>query len=279
MPLYSTVAKKAARVNTSKETYCNPGTFMPSLDAYEPEPLQDTSLVISNSVPVEPLNTSQVLENDYTTTPDPMYSTVEEVDASAIDTSGMAAVEMAAYDPALLKQLKKHDDKKGNVQLVSIKGIGSIPATSAATISFPQGSSSNMHALHYAAANGDKKLLAENISALPVSQDPVEMVLGSERLVKREGIDIADSEGRSPLMHAVHNNHLQAVKMLAENGANVNALAAGKCNCSIETRASALMFWCLIRWKHFTAPSSLHWHHRDGCLVAKPRSRRTDESE
>lgn len=195
---------------------------MPTLDAYEPSPLED-SVVISNRGTAEPLNTSQVLENDYTATPDPLYSAVEEV-----DTSGMSEAEIAAYqyNPALLKQLKKHDDKKGNVQLVSIKGTGSV--TSGAATSFPQGSSADMHALHYAAANGDKKLLAENIAALPISQDAVEMVLGSEKLVKRDGIDIPDSEGRSPLMHAVHNNRLQAVKTLAENGANINAIAAGK---------------------------------------------------
>ena len=196
---------------------------MPSLDAYEPAPLED-SVVIPNRGTAEPLNTSQVLENDYTATPDPMYSTVEEVDSS-----GMSEVDMAAnqYNPALLKQLKKHDDKKGNVQLVSIKGTGSGAAIGTAE-SFPQRSSANMQAIHYAAANGDKKLLAESIAALPVSQDAVEMVLGSEKLVKRDGIDIPDSEGRSPLMHAVHNNRLQAVKMLAENGANINGTAAGK---------------------------------------------------
>ena len=224
-PLYSTVVKKTGagtRGEASKNVYSDPVSLMPSLDAYEPEPLLETSVVIPNRGTAEPLKTSQVLENDYTTTPDPMYSTVEEVDASAASQG-----EMVDYDPALLKQLKKHDDKKGNVHLVSIKGTGGA-ITSSATMNFPQGSSTNMHALHYAASNGDKKLLAEHISALPVSQDTVEMVLGSEKLVKREGIDVADSEGRSPLMHAVHNNHLHAVKMLAENGANVNAMAAGE---------------------------------------------------
>lgn len=213
---YTLVKKKGVKLDDPKSI-----SFMPALDSYEPEPLLDTSIVISNSgaTQQEPLQTLQVLENDYTTTPDPLYSTVEEV-----DTSEHSVVEMAAYNPALLKQLKKHGDK-GNVQLVSIKETGSVKTSG--TI-FPENSSSNMHALHYAAASGDKKALAENISALPMSQDTVEMVLGSERLVKREGIDVADSEGRSPLMHAVHINQLHAVKMLAENGANVNVIAAGK---------------------------------------------------
>lgn len=217
---YTLVKKKGVKVDDP-----NSISFMPALDSYEPEPMLDTSIVISNSGTTqqpEPLQTSQVLENDYTTTPDPLYSTVEEV-----DTSERSVAEMAAYNPALLKQLRKHDDR-GNVQLVSIKETGK-PTTSGTTVmSFPENSSADMHALHYAAASGDKKALAENISALPMSQDTVEMVLGSEKLVRREGIDVADSEGRSPLMHAVHNNQLHAVKVLAENGANVNVIAAGE---------------------------------------------------
>ena len=39
---------------------------------------------------------------------------------------------------------------------------------------------------------------------------------------------MCDSEGRTPLMHAVHNNQIQSVKILAEAGANVNADANGE---------------------------------------------------
>lgn len=195
-------------------------TVMPTLNAYEPEPELDMSTIIPNQAAAspEPLHTSQVLENDYTTTPDPLYSTVEEVDTSVPS-------EIAAYNPALLKQLKKHDDR-GTVQLVSIKGVDRVSTSKA--MSFPKGSSANMHPLHYAAASGDRKALSEIISALPISQDTVEMLLGTENLVKREGVDVTDSEGRTPLMHAVHNNQLHAVKMLAENGANVNIASTGK---------------------------------------------------
>ena len=207
-------------------------TVTPTLNMYEPEPSPETSMVISNvgTTSPEPFHTSEVIENDYTATPDPLYSTVEEVDAPStvgneVARNPVPAGEVAGFNQALLKQLKKHDDK-GNVQLVSIKGAVGIANTE--TTSFPQGSSGNMHALHYAAASGDKKLLAEKISELPISQDTVEMLLGTERLVAREGIDVVDSEGRSPLMHAAHNNQLQAVKMLAESGANVNITAAGE---------------------------------------------------
>ena len=223
IPAYSTVVKK-----TGKKDICNSSfvTVVPALDTYELEPSPDTSMVIpnrgasTNAWSPEPLHSSGVLENDYTTTPDPLYSTVVE----GVDAPAPSDVEMAPYNPALIKQLKKHDDK-GTVQLVSIKGAMGI--TESQTMSFPQGSSADMQSLHYAAASGDKKRLAESISALPISQDTVEMLLGTEKLVQREGIDVTDSEGRTPLMHAVHNNQLQAVKMLAESGANVNVTANG----------------------------------------------------
>ena len=218
--------KPQAKKESEKKTQ-NVLPVVPMLETYEPEPPLDTSIVIPNqgtSSLMEPLHTSQVLENDYTMTPDPLYSTVEEVDSTSQSPSAQSRAETAAYNAALLKQLKKHDDK-GTVQLVSIKGIGSI--SNEETVNFPQGSSADMHALHYAAASGDKKVLAEQISALPLSQDTVEMVLGSEKLFRREGIDVVDSEGRTPLMHAVHNGKLHAVKMLAESGANVNMTANG----------------------------------------------------
>ena len=232
-PVYSVVAKGRGQQSSmrAEDSRASRGVLpvVPTLDAYEPEPALDTSIVIPNtatslSTTPEPFYTSQVLENDYTMTPDPLYSTVEEVDSSTQSASAQSRAEMAAYNAALLKQLKKHDDK-GNVQLVSVKGIGSV--MNKETVNFPQGSSTDMHPLHYAAASGDKKALAEQISALPQSQDTVEMVLGTEKLFRREGIDVVDSEGRTPLMHAVHNGKLHAAKMLVENGANVNLTANG----------------------------------------------------
>ena len=220
-------------------------TIVPTLEAYEPEPPLETSIVISNreTMSPEPLHISEVMENDYTTTPDPLYSTVEEVDAYQPSED--------AYNPALVKQLKKHDDR-GTVQLLSIKGLQEKDLPTSETMSFPQGSSADMHPLHYAAANGNKKALAEIISVLPILQDTVEMVLGTENLVKREGIDVVDSEGRTPLMHAVHNDHLQAVKMLAEAGANVNQPASGEYRNS--SLINATLYWLLFE----DGSSSLH---------------------
>ncbi len=229
MPIYATVKKKNVKTvddkknNTNREP--NIITVSPTLDAYEPEPYLETSLVIHNRINVspEPHHTSDVIDNDYTVTPDPLYCTVEEADTSETSEVGMVAT---AYDAALVKKLKKHDDK-GNIQLISIKGMaGDLPAST--TMNFPQGSSTDLHPLHYAAANGNKKVLTELISSLPISQDAVEMVLGSEKLVKREGIDVFDSEGRTPLMHAVHHNQLQVVKMLADAGSDVNIEAVGE---------------------------------------------------
>lgn len=224
-PVYSTVVKKRPQEKSKEVKESTIITVAPTLNVYEQEPSLDTSMVITNrgtgGASPEPLHTSDILENDYTQTPDPLYSTVEEVDVSP--ELEMTNVQMAPYNPALLKQLKKHDDK-GNVRLVSVKGM--IGGATCDSVQFPKGSSTNMLAFHYAAANGDKKTLARIISSLPISQDTIERVMGTENLVWREGMDVEDSEGRTPLMHAVHNNQLQAVKMLVESGANVNMIAS-----------------------------------------------------
>ncbi len=222
MPAYSQVLKKRDR----EVKQSTPITQAPPLNVYEPEPLlEDTSLVIGNKVAVESPElhqTSGATENDYTNSPDPLYSTIEETGESQVQDREMTDQGLAPYNSALVKQLKKHDNK-GNVQLISMKGKA---GTTRGTEKFPTGSSVNMLALHYAAANGDKKALARVISMLPISQDTIERVRGTENLVHREEIDVEDSEGRTPLMHAVHNNQLEAVKMLVEAGANVNRAAS-----------------------------------------------------
>ena len=222
-PTYSTVLKKKDREKAREVKQSTPITAAPALNLYDPEPSLDTSLIISNKTveaSPEPFLMSDVTENDYTNTPDPLYSTIEDVEEAP--EQDMTDVALAPYNSALLKQLKKHDHK-GNVQLLSMKGkVGSASGPEM----FPKGSSVNMFAFHYAAANGDKKTLARIISSLPLSQDTIERVMGTENLVKREDMDIEDSEGRTPLMHAVHNNQLEAVKMLVESGANVNRTAS-----------------------------------------------------
>ena len=116
----------------------------------------------------------------------------------------------------IYKHLKNHEDV-GNVHLLSIKGSSE----------FSIGNSPDMLPIHYAAANGNKKDLETILSELPVIQDAVELVLGSNKLCRREGVDVTDGEQRTALMHAVHNENLECTKMLVEAGASVNAEALG----------------------------------------------------
>ena len=152
---------------------------------------------------------------------DPNY---EEVDSG--NQEALLEAQLPQYNPALYKGLKKHDNQARNVHLVSVKGTGQLPEEQ--PVNFPPSSSTDMHPLHYAAATGNKKSLNEQLSILPITQDPVEMVLGTEKMCKREGVDVRDSEGRTPLMHAVHQDHIHCVKILAEAGANVNSTADGE---------------------------------------------------
>ena len=192
---------------------------MPKLETYEPQQALDTSTVYSNpdvgssesDLSSTNQNASNISHDDHMLPPDPLYEAVD-------------APDVPPYSAALYKGLKRHDDAQNNVQLVSIKGNAQ-PENKATT--FPSGSSSDMLPLHYAAATGNKKALAELLSSLPITQDPVERVLGTEKMCKREGVDVFDSEGRTPLMHAVHNDQKQCVKLLAEAGANINIESNG----------------------------------------------------
>ena len=121
------------------------------------------------------------------------------------------------YNSQIYKHLKKHEDI-GNIHLLSIKGSSE----------FSVGNSPDMLPIHYAAASGNKKDLENILSELPVIQDPVELVLGSNKLCRREGTDVTDGEQRTALMHAVHNENVECAKMLVEAGASVNAEALGK---------------------------------------------------
>ena len=182
-------------------------TELPQLETFEP-PATDSSLVMEN-------------RNVHTSSPD--HTHTDEHAYEMVDAPGQEVPDMPVYSAAVYKELKKHQGTD-NVHLVSVKGT--VPNSQLS--SFPEGRSTDLSPLHYAAAGGDKKELSRLLSNLPVIQDPVEMVLGSERMCGREGVEVGDSEGRTPLMHAVHNNHLHSVKMLAEVGANVNAVASGE---------------------------------------------------
>ena len=130
-----------------------------------------------------------------------------------------------AAPPPPPRSQRKHKDNAGAVQLLSVRGVSDLPESGSTY--FPAGASADMASIHYAAAMGNREALEAFLSLLPVVQDPVEMVLGSNRLCRLEGVDVGDSEGRTPLMHAAHGNHLQCVQLLVGVGANVNTTAKG----------------------------------------------------
>lgn len=218
--VHSTVVQKLKSWKEVKEPTVI--TVTPTLNDYEPEPSLDTSVVISNGgtrASPKPLHTSNVKQYYYTKTPYPLYSTIEQVRVRS--DLEMTDVGITTHNSSLLKQLNKRDSM-GSVQLISVKRK---TGTTSDTVKFPKGTSTNVLAFHYAAASGDKKTLTQIISTLPVSWDTIESAMGTETLFRREGMDVADSEGRTPLMYVAHNNQLQAVKMLVESGAKVNMAA------------------------------------------------------
>lgn len=143
-----------------------------------------------------------------------------EIDTASTVTSDPAVSKLPDRAPA--RSHKKHNDD-GSVRLLSVRGMANLPESR--PLYFPAGASVDMVSIHYAAATGNKEVLEGFLSSLPVVQDPVEMVLGSDRLCKLEGVDVGDSEGRTPLMHAAHGNHLQCVQLLVGVGASVNCTA------------------------------------------------------
>ena len=76
----------------------------------------------------------------------------------------------------------------------------------------PRNWSDNYHMIHYAAMNGNKKQLLEIIHKM--KKDDI-------------NIDTKDIEGRTALMHAVHNEHSSCIKALINEEADINATAFG----------------------------------------------------
>ena len=227
-----------ASIHKKEATFKEPEIIaaMPKLECYEPTEA-DTSIVIANlSAPeASSQNTLAVSGDSHMISHDADYDSIEEPDGQS---QHYTETQMAAYDPALYKGLKKHEDK-GNVHLVSVRGTSEFPHSQ--TVNFPTGSSQDMQPLHYAAASGNKKALSEILSQLPIMQDTVELVLGTDNFCTREGVDMRDSEGRTPFMHAVHNERVQCVKLLAEAGANVNEDADGEfCSFCVDSASSFL---------------------------------------
>lgn len=137
---------------------------------------------------------------------------------------------MVAEEPEV--SMTTHDAKtynqkpppQQNVQLISMKPVSDnveiVAAVSAQ--SFPAGSSYDMQPIHYMASAGDKKKLAQILSQLGNDSD--------SQVGTRGNVDVKDSEGRTPLMHAIHNEHFACVKMLMDAGADVDIVSNGLYN-------------------------------------------------
>ena len=166
-------------------------------------------------------NVIQVFQNraESSNDTDSLYTSLHEE-----DTNKHTYSEIPEIDPKNYDAIKKHKGT-GNVQLISIRGTISNPEIKQNCLD--QRDSSDMHTIHYVSAMGHKKDLEGILSLLPIIQDPVEMVLGSNKFCRREGVDVKDGEGRTALMHAVHHGHTECVKLLAEAGANVNIETSG----------------------------------------------------
>lgn len=117
------------------------------------------------------------------------------------------------------------------------------------SVSNTRPSVAGMTPLHQAAASSNLRLMQDILSAMPIVQDSVEKVLGTKNLRKRGGIDDKDGEGRTALLHAVHSNSLKCVRVLVEQGANINMERSGKAYTlnvdTIETSTNYYRVHCL----------------------------------
>ena len=148
-----------------------------------------------------------------------MSSPDDETDSHMIPEEPEAA--MATHDAKTYNQLHKPAPQQ-NVQLLSMKPVSDIEAVATSAQSFPAGSSYDMQPMHYLASGGDKKKLAQLLAQLSSDGDDQAGTMGS--------VDVRDSEGRTPLMHAIHNEHFACVKLLMDAGADVDIVTNGLCN-------------------------------------------------
>lgn len=108
-----------------------------------------------------------------------------------------------------------------NVQLISMKPVSDTEVIPASAQSFPAGSSYDMQPIHYMASTGDRKKLAQILSQLSSE--------GDDQAGTGSCVDVRDSEGRTALMHAIHNEHFACVKLLMDAGADVDIVSNGLC--------------------------------------------------
>ena len=147
------------------------------------------------------------------------YSLDDETDSHMIPEE--PEISMATHDAKTYNQLQKPAPQQ-NVQLISMKPVVDIEVVAVSAQSFPAGSSYDMQPIHYMASTGDKKKLAQILSQLNSDGDDQAGTSGH--------VDVRDSEGRTPLMHAIHNEHFACVKLLMDAGADVDIVSNGLCN-------------------------------------------------
>ena len=221
-PKYSKVRKKKPLQLKSPTTSPPPLPPPPQVDNHYAQPLLSSPLpsspLLSSPLPSSPLpgpinNVLRVLS--LSDDRDSLYESLQE---EPEDHAYTEVVDPASSDQVWLISIKGRQPEGGTFDEEAFwSDVGTTPSPSASEI-FP---------LHYAAAKGDRKELERIIGGLAIIQDPVERVLGSKKFRVREGIDVKDGEGRTALMHAVHNDHIDCVQVLAKAGANVNIEAPG----------------------------------------------------
>ena len=221
-PKYSKVRKKRPLQLKSPTTSPPPLPPPPQVDNRYAQPLPSSPLpsssLLSSPLPSSPLpgpinNVLRVLS--LSDDRDSLYESLQE---EPEDHAYTEVVDPASSDQVRLISIKGRQPEGGTFDEEAFwSDVGTTPSPSA----------SEIFLLHYAAAKGDRKELEGIIGGLAIIQDPVERVLGSKKFRVREGIDVKDGEGRTALMHAVHNDHIDCVQVLAKAGANVNIEALG----------------------------------------------------
>ena len=134
-----------------------------------------------------------------------------------------------------------------NVQLISMKPVSEVEVVATYAQCFPAGSSYDMQPIHYMASTGDKKKLVQILAQLNSDDD-------DDQAGTRGSVDVTDSEGRTPLMHAIHNEHFACVKLLLDAGADVDIVSNGLYNEQLSMHCKSH-----YRWQYTTTSYLLHW--------------------
>lgn len=151
------------------------------------------------------------------------HRTTEKTDAKKTeddDTDGYMIPEEPEISMAThnAKTYNQKPPPQQNVQLISMKPVSEVEVVATYAQCFPAGSSYDMQPIHYMASTGDKKKLVQILAQLNSDDD-------DDQAGTRGSVDVTDSEGRTPLMHAIHNEHFACVKLLMDAGADVDIVS------------------------------------------------------